>query len=83
MAAVVVLLAACGAALGGLKYGPRGAAVGFLLTGAAVNTARAVRSKSDPDPAVRSEALWSGIYAACGLAAGGWLAYQLHERAAA
>ena len=80
MAAATLLSSLMGAALGASRYGAKGGAVGFLLVGGAWNVMRALRLKSDPAPWRQEEALWSGISAAVGLGAGGWLAFQLSEK---
>ena len=80
MAAAALVSSLAVAALGASRYGAKGGAVGFLLTGGAWNVVRAYRMKSDPDPARKEEALWSGISAAAGLGIGGWLAYQLSQK---
>lgn len=72
-----LLAALAGGAFGAMKYGARGGAAGFLLTGSATNIARAARMQDKSNPAAREEALWSGVSAVAGLAIGGWLVYKI------
>ncbi len=82
MGAAILLASITGAAVGGMRYGLRGAGVGFLLAGSASNAIRAIRLKNNPDQTLQSEALWSGLTAAVGLGLGGWLGYKLYSDAA-
>jgi len=75
--ALGLLAALAGGAFGAMKYGIRGGAAGFLVTGSAANIARAARMQNNSDPAASEEALWSGVSAAAGLAVGGYLIYKI------
>jgi len=72
-----LLAALAGGAFGAMRYGARGGAAGFLLTGSATNIVRAARMQDKSNPAAREEALWSGASAVAGLAIGGWLVYKI------
>jgi len=65
---------------GGLALGgPWGGTSGILLSGTGFNIYRAQKWWGSADPSEKSEAVVSAIFAAIGLAAGGYAAYKAYD----
>jgi hypothetical protein len=77
----VTLLAAIAtsAALGLYTQDPKGAVVGFLGAGALANLYHGKSGASSPDPAVKTDALVTGVISLVGLCAAAYLGYGLYK----
>lgn len=75
-AGFTVLFVAVAAGIGYAARGGLGAATGLLLSGAIANGYRAQKWWGSPDPSQKHEAIVSGIFAAGGIAAGGYVGYK-------
>lgn len=75
-AGFTVLFVALATGVGYAVKGGMGAATGLLLAGAAANGYRAQKWWGSPDPGQKHEAIVSSIFAAGGLAAGGYIGYK-------
>lgn len=71
----LVVSCSAGVAIGG----PWGAAAGLLLAGTTMNTYRAQKWWASTDPSQRYEAVTSAVFAAGGLAIGGYAAYKAYK----
>jgi hypothetical protein len=75
-AGFTVLFVAVATGIGYAVKGGMGAATGMLLAGAAANGYRAQKWWGSPEPSQKHEAIVSGVFAAGGLAAGGYVGYK-------
>lgn len=65
---------------GGLAFGgPWGGVSGIMLSGSAFNVYRAQKWWGSADPSEKHEAVVSAMFAAIGIAAGGYTAYQAYQ----
>lgn len=75
-AGFTVLLVALSTGIGYAAKGGLGAATGLLLSGALANGYRAQKWWNSEDPSEKHEAIVSGIFAAGGVVAGGYIGYR-------
>jgi hypothetical protein len=78
-AGITALLATVALGVGVAAGGAWGAGSGVLLAGAAVNGYRAQKWWGSTDPSEKHEAVVSAVFAAFGIAVGGYMGYKAYE----
>jgi len=78
-AATLLAAVASAAALGLYLQDPKGAVVGFLGAGSLANLYHGKSGASSPDPAVKTDAIVTGLLSAVGLCAAVYFGYGLYK----
>jgi hypothetical protein len=78
-AGITALVAAVAFGAGLALGGPWGSVSGIMFSGSAFNVYRAQKWWGSPNPSEKHEAVVSAMFAAIGIAAGGYTAYQAYQ----